>query len=151
MKTVRNNLVKILFFLTAAVFYSACCTNLIKENSNVPGKENKSSNPTKVAINKSFVTAIIEDIISKDDGTRMVKAVITKVEENPAYPSFTMQGNVYNLIPNFQVDENNVLVADSDKNQKLQLLLKQSKGYEFKAVIFFENPHNWFIEEIINN
>lgn len=151
MKIVRNNLVKILFFLTAAVSYSACCTNLTKENSNVPVKVNKSSNPSSIGINKSFVSAIVENVYSKDDGTLMVKALITKVEDNPSYPSIAMQGSEYDLIPNFQVDEKKALAADSDKNQKLQLLLKQSKGYEFKAVIFFESPNGWFIEEIINN
>ena len=151
MKIVRNNLVKILFFLTAALCYSACCTNMTKENSNVLMKGNKIPNPTNVGINKSFVSAIVENIYSNDDGTLMVKALITKVEDNPSYPSLAMQGSEYDLIPNFQVDENKTLATDSDKNQKLQLLLKQSKGYEFKAVIFFENPNRWFIEDIINN
>jgi hypothetical protein len=151
MKIVRNNLVKILFFLTAAVSYSACCTNLAKENSNVPVKGNRNLNPTSVGINKSFVSAKVENIYSNDDGILKVKALITKVKESPAYPSLAMQGSEYILIPNFQVDENKTLVTDSDKNQKLQLLLKQSKGYEFKAIIFFENPNSWFIEDIINN
>ena len=146
-----SNLDKILFLLTTAVFLSACCKDVVKEDFNISRKENKPITPTSIAVNKSIVTAKLEDVLSGDNGIFIIGALLTKVEENPAYSSLAMANKIYFLIPNFQLDENKNLVTDSKKNQDLLWLVKQNIGYEFKAVIFFENLNGWFIEEVINN
>ncbi|MCK7516810.1 MAG: hypothetical protein MZV64_03360 [Ignavibacteriales bacterium] len=74
-----------------------------------------------------------------------LKLLIINVEEDPSYPNLAIAGKTYNLIPNFQLDDNKKIISDSEKNKSLSFLSKQKTGYEFKAIIFFENLNGWFI------
>lgn len=62
-----------------------------------------------------------------------------------------MEGKTYNLIPNFQLDDDKKIIPNSERNKNLQLLAKRKTGYEFKAIIFFESLNGWFIQEVITN
>jgi hypothetical protein len=146
-----NNSIKIFFLLCSITYLSSCCADVTKEESNVSNSENNLKNPTSIAMNKSIVTARVDEILSDEKGNFTVRASIIKVEEDPSYPSLAMAGKSYNLIPNFRLDDNKKVITDSEINRNLSSLSKQKPGYEFKAVIFFENLNGWFIQEIISN
>lgn len=142
-----NTPIKI-FFVFSALLFSACCTNVSKEKPELSNTGNPLKSPTSIAINKSIVNARIEEIFTSTNGNFIIKALIIEVQEDPSYPSIALTGQTYNLIPNFQLDENKIK-TDSEKNKKLNMLLNHSAGYEFKAVIFFENQIGWFIQEVL--
>ena len=102
-------------------------------------------------MNKSIIVAKVEEIFSNENGSFVVKALITSVEEDPGYPSLAMQGKSYNLIPNFLLDDDKKIISNSKKNRDLFSLAKQKAGNEFKAIIFFENLNGWFIQEVMSN
>lgn len=142
-----NTPIKI-FFVFSAFLFSACCTNVSKEKPELSNTGNPLKSPASIAINKSIVNARIEEIFTGTNGNFIIKALITEVQEDPSYPSIALAGQTYNLIPNFQLDENKIK-TDSEKNKKLNMLLNHSSGDEFKAVIFFENQIGWFIQEVL--
>ncbi|NWF88910.1 MAG: hypothetical protein HXY50_05535 [Ignavibacteriaceae bacterium] len=146
-----NNLLKIVFFIILTFLFLGCCSDISKDNSNVKNNSIGLSNQTRVAFNRSFVTALVEDIIIGENGNKMVQAKILSVDENPAYQSLAIAGSVYNLIPNFEVDDNKAIKKQSKKNENLLSLLSNRKGYEFKAVISFKNLQGWILEEVIEN
>lgn len=146
-----NNSIKIFLVLITITFFSSCCTDVSKEKVNISNSGNVLKNPTTLAINKSIIAAKVEEIFSNENGSFIVKALLINVEEDPAYPNLAMKGSTYNLIPNFQLDENKKIISDSEKNKDLFSLAKQKAGYEFKAIIFFENLNGWFIQEVISN
>jgi len=146
-----NKSIKIFFVLVLTTLFFSCCADVSKEKVNASNSGNALKNPTSLAINKSIVDAKVEEILSNENESFIVKVLITNVEEDPAYPNLAMKGSTYNLIPNFQLDEDKKIISDSEKNKNLFSLAKQKAGYEFKAVIFFENLNGWFIQEIITN
>ncbi len=144
----NNSIKTFLLFLLVALF-SSCCTDVTKEMSSESNKGNILKTPTTIAINKSKVTARIEEILMNTTGNYVIKAFIIRVEEDPAYPSLAMEGKTYNLIPNFQLDDSKKIITDSEKNKKLKLLSNKKAGDKFQAVIFFENLNGWFIQEAV--
>lgn len=144
-----NGSLKIFFLIFSLTFISSCCTDVSKDKSNVSTSGNVLKNPASIAINKSVVTAKVEEITIDEKGSFKVKALITKVEEDPAYTSMAIEGKTYELIPNFQLDDEKRIMPDSEKNKKLSSLSKQEPGTDFKAVIFFENLNGWFIQEVL--
>jgi hypothetical protein len=146
-----NNLIKIFILLFSVTYLSSCCADVTTEKYNVSNSGNNLKNPTSIAVNKSIVTARVDEILSDENGNFTVRASIVKVEEDPSYPSLAMAGKSYNLIPNFQLDDNKKIISNSETNKNLSSLSKRKPGYEFKAVIFFENLNGWFIQEIISN
>lgn len=133
------------------LLFSSCCTDILKEKSNAPNNGNVLKSPTTIAINKSVITARIEDIVRNENGNFMIKAFLVKVEEDPSYPNLAMAGRTYNLIPNFQLDGDKKIMSDSEKNKGLFTLSKLKSGDEFRAIIFFENLTGWFIQEVLTN
>lgn len=146
-----KNSIKIFLALISITLFSSCCTDVTKDKSNVSPSGNILKSPTSVAINKSIVTARIEEILSGENENFIIKALILKVEEDPGYPNLAMQGKTYNLIPNFQLGSDKKIISESEKNKNLISLSKQKAGYEFKAEIFFENLNGWFVQEVISN
>lgn len=146
-----NNAIKIFLVVISITLLSSCCADVSKEKVNVSNSGNIMKNPTSIAVNKSIVTARVEEILTNEYGNFIIKAFIIKVEEDPSYPNIAMEGKTYNLIPNFQLDNDKKIISDSEKNKNLSLLSKQKIGYEFKAVIYFENLNGWFIQEVIAN
>ena len=144
-----NGSLKIFFLIVSLTFISSCCTNVSKDKSDISTSGNVLKNPANIAINKSVVTATIEEILSDGKGSFKVKALITKVEEDTAYTNMAMEGETYVLVPNFQLDDEKRIMPDSEKNKKLSSLSKQEPGTDFKAVIFFENLNGWFIQEVL--
>ena len=146
-----NNSIKIFFLIGSLTLLSSCCADVSKETVSVSNSGTILKNPTSLAINKSIVNAKVEEILSNGNGNFVVKVQIINVEEDPSYPNLAMKGKSYNLIPNFQLDDNKKIISDSEKNKNLSFLSKQKAGYEFKAIIFFENLNGWFIQEVIKN
>lgn len=146
-----NKSIKIFFLFISVTLLSSCCHDVTKEQPNVSNSGNVIKNPTSIAINKSIVTARVEQILNNEKGDFVVKALITKVEEDPSYSNLAMEGKTYNLIPNFQLDDDKKIILNSENNKKFELLAKQKPGYEFNAVITFENLNGWFIQEVILN
>jgi hypothetical protein len=146
-----NNSIKIFFLLCSVTYFSSCCADVTKEKYDVSNSGNTLKNPTSIAMNKSIVTARVDEILSNEKGNFSVRASIVKVEEDHSYPNLAMAGKSYNLIPNFKLDDNKKIISDSEVNKNLSSLSKRKPGYEFKAVIFFENLNGWFIQEIISN
>lgn len=146
-----NNSIKIFLVVISIILLSSCCTDVSKDKVNLSIPGNTLKNPTSIAINKSIIVAKVEEIFSNENGSFVVKALITSVEEDPGYPSLAMQGKSYNLIPNFLLDDDKKIISNSEKNKDLFSLAKQKAGYEFKAIIFFENLNGWFIQEVMSN
>lgn len=146
-----KNSIKIFLALISITLFSSCCTDVTKDKPNVSPSGNILKSPTSIAINKSIVTARIEEILSGENENFIIKALILKVEEDPNYPNLAMQGKTYNLIPNFQLGSDKRIISESEKNKNLISLSKQKAGYEFKAEIFFENLNGWFVQEVISN
>ena len=146
-----NNSIKIFFLAGTALLLSSCCSNVSQDKTNLPNSERVLKNPTSISINKSIVTARVLEILSSENEKEnfAVKASIIKVEEDSAYPNMAVEGEVYILVPNYQLDEEKKIMLDSEKNKKLSSLGKQKPGTEFKAVIFFENPRGWFIQQVL--
>lgn len=144
-----NGSLKIFFLIVSSTFIFSCCTNVSKDKSDVSTSGNVLKNPASIAINKSIVTAKIEKITIDEKGSFKVKALITKVEEDPAYTNMAMEGETYELVPNFQLDDEKRIMLDSEKNKKLSSLSKQNPGTDFKAVIFFEKLNGWLIQEVL--
>lgn len=146
-----NKSIKIFFLFFSVTLFSSCCHDVTKEKSDISTSGNLIKNPTSIALNKSIVTARVEQILSNEKEDFVVKVLITKVEEDPSYPNLAMEGKTYNLIPNFQLDDDKKIIPNSERNKNLQLLAKRKTGYEFKAIIFFESLNGWFIQEVITN
>ena len=146
-----KNSIKIFLALVSITLFSSCCADVSKEKVNVSNSGSVLKNPTSLAINKSIVAARVEEILSSENGSFIVKALIINVEEDPSYPNLAMKGKSYNLIPNYQLDDNKKIISDSEKNKNLSFLSKQKTGYEFKAIISFENLNGWLIQEVIKN
>jgi hypothetical protein len=144
-----NSSIKVFFLIGLSILFSSCCNDISKDKSNASTSGNMLKGPAKVTINKSIVTATIEEILLDGKGSFKVKALITKVEEDPAYTNMAMEGETYVLVPNFQLDDEKRIMPDSEKNKKLSSLSKQEPGTDFKAVIFFENLNGWFIQEVL--
>ncbi len=144
-----NNSIKIFFLISSLTLLSSCCSNLSKDKSESLTSESMLKNPASVAINKSIVHATIKEILFDGKENFKIKALITNVEEDPAYSNMAVVDEIYDLIPNFQLDDDKKIIADSERNEKMKLLSKQKPGTEFKAVIFFENPRGWFVQEVL--
>lgn len=145
-----KNIIKLLAILPLVFLLSSCCADVQKEQLNNTSNSKMPNNPASIAINQSTVTALIEDVMLSSSGGFIVKAFISKVEENPAYQSIALAGSTYNLIPNFTLDESKKIIENDERNRKLMLLAKGKPGDEFKAVISFENYNGWFIQEVIS-
>lgn len=146
-----NNSIKIFLVVVSITLLSSCCADVSKDKVNLSIPGNTLKNPTSIAINKSIIVAKVEEILSNENGSFVVKALITSVEEDPGYPNLAMKGKSYNLIPNFLLDDDKKIISNSEKNNDLFSLAKQKTGYEFKAIIFFENLNGWFIQEVMSN
>jgi hypothetical protein len=146
-----NTSIKNLFFIGLLAFLSSCCANVSEEKSDVSNSGTVLRSPTSIAINRSVVAAKVEEVFNSENGSYIVKALVTHVDEDPSYQSLAMPGRTYNLIPNFQLDENKKVIADSEKNKSLISISKLKEGDEFKAVIFFDNMNGWFIQNVISN
>lgn len=146
-----NNPIKIFLLIISVTLFSACCTNVSKENPNLSNDGKKLTTPTQLAINKSAVTAAVQEVLSDAAGNFIVKALIVKVDDNPSYPSLAMEGKTYHLIPNFQLDESKNINPNSDVNKNLMKLASKKPGDSFSAIIFYENLSGWFIQEVISN
>jgi len=146
-----NNSIKIFLVLVSIIHLSSCCANVTKEKTNGLNSGKILKSPTAIAENKSIITARVEEIHLNENGSFIIKAFISKVEGDPSYPNLAMEGETYDLTPNFRLDDDKKIISDSEKNKNLSLLSKQKAGYEFKAVIFFENLDGWFIQEVIKD
>lgn len=146
-----NNSIKILLFTILATIVSSCCADVSTEKIDNSNSGKILKNPASIAINKSTVTARVEEIFTNENGNFIVKATITKVEEDPSYPNLALEGKTYNLIPNFQLDNDKKISSTSEKNINLILLSEKKAGYEFKAEIFFESLNGWFIQKVLAN
>ncbi len=145
-----KNIIKLLAIFPSIVLFSSCCADVQKEQLNSTSNSKTLNNPASITINQSTVTARIEDVMISTNGGFVIKAFVSKVEENPAYQSIALPGRTYNLIPNFTLDESKKIIENDERNVKLMLLAKAKPGDEFKAVISFENYNGWFIQEVIS-
>ena len=135
----------VILFAALNIFLFISCSSSEKNTE----KETPLKSNQQIQINQSRVNAEVEDIYVNDAYDFIIKANVLDVEENPAYPSMAVKGNVYNLIPNFRLDENKNIIKDSDKNINLSGLSKLQKGEKFKAIIFFEYLKGWYIQEVL--
>lgn len=143
------NIFKTFFLLLSIFLFSSCCTNVSKEKTAQLNSKDLVKNPTTVAVNKSIVTAKLLEISHAGSDSFVIKALLTKVEEDPSYPSMAIIGEVYEFRPNFNLDDNKNIILDSEKNAKLKSLSKMKKGDEFKAEVFFEGVTGWFIQDLV--
>jgi hypothetical protein len=132
-------------FTILSIFLAAC--SCPKEQSRE--KETTLNSEPQIQINQSTILAEVEDIYLIDEYNFILKVRVLEVEENPAYASMAIKGSVYNLIPNFQLDENQKVMKESEKNKNLSGLSKVKRGDKFKAIIFFEKPKGWYIQEAL--
>lgn len=145
------NSLKIFFVFVFIALLSSCCADVSNEKFNISNSRNTLKNPTSIAINKSTVTAKVEEILLNEKGNLVIKTLILKVEVDPSYPNLSTVGKIYNLTPNFVLDDEKKIILDSERNKNLSLLSKQNPGYEFKAIIFYDNSGGWLIQEVIPN
>lgn len=148
-KITMKNIIKNLSVIIGIFLFSSCCSKVFNEKVDISNSKEVLKNPASLAINKSIVAARVEEILLSGDGNFVVKAYIIKVEEDSSYPNLAIEGKTYDLIPNFQLDDSKKIISDSERNKKLSFLSEQKIGYEFKAIIFFENLNGWFIQEVI--
>ncbi len=135
----------IILFTLLSIFLASCsCPEELSRDKNTT----LNSEP-QIQINQSTVNAEVEDIYLIDEYNFILKAKILEVEENPAYTSMAVKGSIYNLIPNFQLDENQNVIKESGKNKNLSGLSKLKRGDKFKAIIFFEKLKGWYIQEAL--
>jgi hypothetical protein len=134
----------LLFVLLSSLIFVSCCTT---EQST--GKNNTLNSEPQIQINQSTILGEVEDIYVNDEYNFILKVKILEVEENPAYTSIAVKGSVYNLIPNFQLDENQKVIKESEKNKNLSGLSKLKRRDKFKAAIFFEKLKGWYIQETL--
>ncbi|HSP86685.1 MAG TPA: hypothetical protein VLN45_01015 [Ignavibacteriaceae bacterium] len=134
-------------FLFALVFSLVIYSCSTTEQST--GKNNNLNSDPQIQINQSTILSEVEDIYFNDSYNFILKVKILEVEVNPAYTSMAVKGSVYNLIPNFQLNENQEIIKDSEKNKNLSGLSKLKKGSKFRAVIFFEKLKGWYIQETL--
>ena len=112
-----KNSIKIFLALVSITLFSSCCADVSKEKVNVSNSGNVLKNPTSLAINKSIVAARVEEILSSENGSFVVKALIINVEEDHYYPNLAVAGTTYTLIPSYQLDDNKKIISDSEKNK----------------------------------
>ena len=135
----------IILFAIVFSFVLVSCTSTEQST----GKNNTLNSEPQIQINQSTTLAEVEDIYVNDEYNFIIKVKVMEVEENPAYPSMAVNESVYNLIPNFQLDERKNVIKDSKKNMSLSKLSKLQKGDKFKAIIFFEKLKGWYIQEVL--
>jgi hypothetical protein len=135
----------IILFTALSIFSIISCSSS-EQNTE---KETPLKSNQQIQFNQSRVLAEVEDIYVNGAYNFIIKAKVLDVEEDPAYPSMAVKGNVYSLIPNFQLDENKNVIGHSDKNINLSGLSELQKGEKFKAIIFFEYLKGWYIQEVL--
>lgn len=134
-----------ILFTILSIFLAACsCPEELSRE-----KDTTLNSEPQIQINQSTVLTEVEDIYMNDEYNFILKVKVLEVEENPAYASMAIKGSVYNLIPNFQLDENKSVMKESEKNKSLSKLSKHKKGDRFKAIIFFEKLKGWFIQQAL--
>jgi hypothetical protein len=102
-----------------------------------------------IAVNKSIVTAEVEELILHSENEFTIKAKVTGKTEQHAYPDMAVVNETYFFKPNFELNENDDPVLDSDRNTALYSLLELSRGDSFRAEIFF-TKNGWFIQRVID-
>ena len=133
---------------------SSCCTNVSRngnESNDLSIKKNVPSPPTTIQENQSIVTAKVQDIKQENENKYSIKAKILNVEENPAYASMAVTGNVYKLTPDYALNAKNEIDFKShkEKNTGLLNLSRLKPGDEFKAIIFIGKNYNWYIQKVL--
>ncbi len=129
-------------------FFSCCTQPQVENKGGSSGQINIPPPPQDIAINRSTVTATIQDIMKGDNGFT-IRALISQVEDDGAYQSLATAGRTYTLTPLFYInDEGNM--PDNEKNRRFKTLLDKNAGDTFKAYIFFERMNGWFIQDLIN-
>lgn len=146
-----KHLFKVIFVLSSLLLFHSCCADVSKEKIDTSYNKRINNSPAFVAINQSNVKAKIEEILLSPEGNFAIKAFITEVNENPAYPSLALAGNSYLLIPNFVLGEDKTIEPNEEKNIKLIQLSKRKHGDTFEAIISYENLKGWFIQEVISD
>lgn len=143
---------KIVTAFLVPLLLSACCP---EQSDQLNTQNNQQETPPPaggeqtIQINKSYVTAEVDELFYKDDENFIIRASILDVREDPAYTSMAMAGSIYILIPNFQLDNNMNVMADSETNKNLSALAKLKKGDKFNAEVFFDKSKGWFIQQVI--
>ena len=137
-KITMKNSIKIFLLIGSLTLLSSCCADVSKETVNSSNSSTILKIPTSLAINKSIVAARVEEILSSENGSFVVKALIINVEDNPSYPSLAMNGKSYNLIPIFQLDDNKKIISDSEKNKSLNFLSNKKPVTNSKQSFFLK-------------
>jgi hypothetical protein len=139
-----------LIIVILIISFSSCSSNVLKNTSNSNDSSNSSQSkiPPHIAENQSTVTAIVEqlNVINKKEYT--IKAKILKVEENPAYLNMASIGAVYELAPNYKVDEKGNIIQN-ETNTQLFDLSRLNIGDTFEAIIFYVQNKGWLIEKVL--
>ena len=136
--------VSILFFVFASLFIFSCSSNVTKNNIS---KGRNFKIPNVVEINRSTVSAMVQEIYTQTNTDFIIKANIIKVDS--ASGAAAIAGATYLLVPKFDLDDQKNIV-DSGDNKKLLNLAKLKSGDSFKAVISFSNYNGWFIDSVLS-
>lgn len=134
-----------------SLLFTSCCTNVNKEKQDISNNKRIINNPAVVAINQSKIKAKVEEVLQNTDSSFVLKAFVSEVEENSAYPSLAVVGSTYILVPNFVLGEDKTIVRNEGKNRRLLQLTAKKPGDNFEAIISYENLKGWFIQEVISD
>jgi hypothetical protein len=136
--------------IVASIIFSSCCSNVTKERGEVNIKDLQTQEkPTDIQINKSYITAEVDEIEIVDGTDFIITANILEVEKSDAYQSMASPGTKYKLKPNYRLKEDKTIDKNSDENKKLMSLAELKKGDRFEAEISYEGLNGWVINERI--
>ncbi len=97
---------------------------------------------------QSTVLAQIDGVYGSSKEDFFIKARIIKIEDSTAQSSFVIPGAAYILIPSFQLDDKQKIMA-TNNNKSLLALAKLRAGDTFKALISFEQFKGWYITKVL--
>ncbi len=136
--------VSILFFVFASLFIFSCSSNVTKNNI---GKGKNFKIPNVVEINRSTVSAMVQEIYTQTNTDFIIKANIIKVDSASGVTAIA--GASYLLVPKFETDDQKN-ITDTEGNTKLLNLAKLKSGDTFKAIISFSNFKGWYIDSVLS-
>ncbi len=141
-----------LFLIFLLLFILSSCSYDVSNDQNNVKTENaqtktQPSFPTTSQRIQSVVSAEIDGVYGSSKEDFFIKARIIKIEDSTAHSSFVIPGATYILIPSFQLDDKQKIMANNN-NKSLLGLAKLRAGDTFKAEIFFEQFKGWYIKKV---
>lgn len=136
--------ISFLFLVFISLVISSCSSNVTKSNI---GKAKNLRIPNVVEMNKSTVSAMVQEIYTQTKFDFIIKANIIKVDAASGVTAIA--GATYLLVPNFDTDDQKNII-DSQGNKKLLNMAKLKSGDTFKALISFSNFKGWFIDSVLS-